>query len=95
MLRLRPASTRWFEVLCPRSESVHTAAELAATGAVEVEVRERAPTHCPLAELTKAPSSLLAAYTSFVWVLIMASCASSLTKPDLASRARVIEIARR
>lgn len=48
---LRPASTRWFEVLCPRSEGVHTVAELAATGAVEVEVRERAPTHYPIAEL--------------------------------------------
>jgi V/A-type H+-transporting ATPase subunit I len=48
---LRPASTRWFEVLCPRSEGVHTVAELAATGAVEVEVRERAPTHCPIAEI--------------------------------------------
>ncbi len=48
---LRPASTRWFEVLCPRSEGVHTVAELAATGAVEVEVRERAPTHFPIAEL--------------------------------------------
>ena len=36
---LRPASTRWFEVLCPRSEGVHAVAELAATGAVEVEVR--------------------------------------------------------
>ncbi len=48
---LRPASTRWFEVLCPRGEGVHTLAELAATGAVEVEVRERAPTHCPVADL--------------------------------------------
>jgi V/A-type H+-transporting ATPase subunit I len=48
---LRPASTRWFEVLCPRSEGVHAVAELAATGAVEVELRERALTHCPLAEL--------------------------------------------
>lgn len=48
---LRPASTRWFEVLCPRSEGVHTVAELAATGAVEVEVRERALTHSPVADL--------------------------------------------
>jgi V/A-type H+-transporting ATPase subunit I len=48
---LRPASTRWFEVLCPRSEGVHAVAELAATGAVEVELRERALTHCPLADL--------------------------------------------
>jgi len=51
---LRPASTRWFEVLCARSESVPTVAELAATGAVEVEIRDRAPTHCPVAELTVA-----------------------------------------
>jgi V/A-type H+-transporting ATPase subunit I len=49
---LRPASTRWFEVLCPRSEGVHAVAELAATGAVEVEVRERAPTHYPVAEMS-------------------------------------------
>ena len=49
---LRPASTRWFEVLCPRSEGVHTVAELAATGAIEVEVRERAQTHRPVADLT-------------------------------------------
>ena len=51
MLRLRPASTRWFEVLCPRSEGIHAVAELAATGAVEVEVRSHAATHCPLADL--------------------------------------------
>ena len=37
---LRPASTRWFEVLCPRGESVTTVAELSRTGAIEVEVRE-------------------------------------------------------
>jgi V/A-type H+-transporting ATPase subunit I len=48
---LRSASTRWFEVLCPRSEGVHTVAELAATGAVEVELRAQAPTHCPVADL--------------------------------------------
>ena len=36
---LRPASTRWFEVLCPRSESIRTVSELARTGAVEIEVR--------------------------------------------------------
>jgi V/A-type H+-transporting ATPase subunit I len=58
---LRPASTRWFEVLCPRSEGVHTLAELAATGAVEVEIRERAQTHCPVAELAAG----LAEYNEF------------------------------
>jgi V/A-type H+/Na+-transporting ATPase subunit I len=36
---LRPLATRWFEVLCPRSESVRTLAELARTGAVELELR--------------------------------------------------------
>ncbi len=49
---LRPASTRWFEVLCPRSEGVHTVAELAATGAIEVEVREGSQTHRPVADIT-------------------------------------------
>ena len=39
---LRPASTRWFEVLCPRRDSVRTTAALARTGAIEVEVRARA-----------------------------------------------------
>jgi V/A-type H+-transporting ATPase subunit I len=48
---LRPASTRWFEVLCHRSEGVHTVAQLAATGAVEVEVRARALVHYPVAHL--------------------------------------------
>jgi V/A-type H+-transporting ATPase subunit I len=37
---LRPASTRWFEVLCSRGESVSTVAELSRTGAIEVEVRQ-------------------------------------------------------
>jgi len=36
---LRSASTRWFEVLCPRAESVAAVAALAATGAVELEIR--------------------------------------------------------
>ncbi len=40
---LRPASTRWFEVLCPRRESVRTVTELARTGAVEIEIRDRVP----------------------------------------------------
>ncbi len=49
---LRPASTRWFEVLCPRSQSVHTVAELARTGAVEVEVRPRVVEDFPVQDLT-------------------------------------------
>ena len=36
---LRSASTRWFEVLSPRAESVRTVAALAATGAIEIEAR--------------------------------------------------------
>ncbi len=38
-MMLRPASTRWFEILSPRGETVRTVAALAATGAVELEVR--------------------------------------------------------
>ena len=45
---LRPASTRWFEVICPRRESVRTVSDLARTGAVEIEVRDRAPTDSPV-----------------------------------------------
>jgi V/A-type H+-transporting ATPase subunit I len=49
---LRPVATRWFEVLCPRAESVPTLAELAGTGAVELEVREHTdPSYCPLDEV--------------------------------------------
>jgi V/A-type H+-transporting ATPase subunit I len=48
---LRPASTRWFEVLCPRGESVRTVAELARTGAVEIEVRSGAPEDFPVQNL--------------------------------------------
>jgi V/A-type H+-transporting ATPase subunit I len=51
---LRPASTRWFEVLCPRSESVRTVAELARTGAVEIEVRSGAPEELPVQNLGPA-----------------------------------------
>jgi V/A-type H+-transporting ATPase subunit I len=36
---LRPVATRWFEVLCPRREAVRILAELAGTGAVELELR--------------------------------------------------------
>jgi V/A-type H+/Na+-transporting ATPase subunit I len=48
---LRPASTRWFEVLCPRSESVRTVTELARTGAVEIEIRDRVATDFPVQHL--------------------------------------------
>ncbi|MFZ0790267.1 MAG: V-type ATPase 116kDa subunit family protein, partial [Chromatiaceae bacterium] len=48
---LRSASTRWFEVLCPRAESVRTVAALASTGAVEVEVRERVTEDFPVQHL--------------------------------------------
>lgn len=48
---LRPASTRWFEVLCPRSEGVRAVAELARTGAVEIEIRPHAEEDLPVADL--------------------------------------------
>jgi V/A-type H+-transporting ATPase subunit I len=49
---LRPVATRWFEVLCPRSESVRTLAELATTGAVELELRRPHAADRPLADIT-------------------------------------------
>lgn len=48
---LRPATTRWFEVLCPRKESVRVVAELARTGAVETEVRPHAEEDFPVRHL--------------------------------------------
>jgi V/A-type H+-transporting ATPase subunit I len=50
---LRPASTRWFEVLCPRRESVRTLTELARTGAVEVEIRDHVDAEFPVAHLSE------------------------------------------
>ncbi len=50
---LRPASTRWFEVLCPRAESVRTVTTLASTGAIEIEVRQRAPSELPVQHLAE------------------------------------------
>lgn len=44
----RPAATRWFEVLVPRAEGVHTLAELARTGAVQLELRPDCSQDCPL-----------------------------------------------
>jgi V/A-type H+/Na+-transporting ATPase subunit I len=48
---LRPASTRWFEVLCPCAESVHTVTALASTGAIEIEVRPSATNELPVQHL--------------------------------------------
>jgi V/A-type H+-transporting ATPase subunit I len=48
---LRPVATRWFEVLCPRSEAVRTLAELARTEAVELELRRPEAADRPLAEI--------------------------------------------
>jgi len=52
-LMLRPATTRWLEVLCPRSESVRAVAELAGTGAVEIQVRPGAAGDFPLRHLAQ------------------------------------------
>jgi V/A-type H+-transporting ATPase subunit I len=49
---LRPVATRWFEVLCPRREAVRTLAELARTGAVELELRRPEAGERLLAEIT-------------------------------------------
>lgn len=49
MLQASPA--RWFEVLCSRREGVRTVAQLAASGAVELEVRGASPTDFPLQRL--------------------------------------------
>ncbi|MCF7985514.1 MAG: ATPase [Thiohalocapsa sp.] len=48
---LGSAATRWFEVLCPRTESVRTLAELAQTGAVELELRGECTEDCPLVDI--------------------------------------------
>jgi V/A-type H+-transporting ATPase subunit I len=55
---LRPVATRWFEVLCPRGESVRTLAELAATGRVEVELRRPEAAERPLAEIASGLAEL-------------------------------------
>jgi len=47
----RARATRWFEVLCPRSESMRTIAELARTGSLELELRTTSPGEQPLAEI--------------------------------------------
>ena len=40
-MSLRPHSTRWFEILCPRIEGIRTVGILARTGMVEVEIRQQ------------------------------------------------------
>lgn len=57
---LRPASTRWFEVLCPRRESVRAVAELAATGAVEIEVRPHREEDFPMRPLAQGLAEYVA-----------------------------------
>ena len=52
-MMLRPACTRWFEVLCARPDAVRAVAALAATGTVEVEVRQDCPSDFPLHELAE------------------------------------------
>ncbi|MCU0833296.1 MAG: ATPase [Chromatiaceae bacterium] len=50
---LRPTSTRWFEVLCPRRDSVPVTAELARTGAVELELRPHSAEDFPVQPLAE------------------------------------------
>ncbi len=52
--------TRWFEILCPRRDSVRVVTDLARTGAVEIEIREQAKTEFPVQHLSEG----LAAYAS-------------------------------
>jgi len=60
MMRPRPA--RWFEVLCPRADSARLVGSLAATGAVEIEVREAHTREIRLRELSDG----LAAYRALL-----------------------------
>ena len=62
---LRPVSTRWFEILCPRGESVRTLAELARTGAIELERRESGTTDVPLAHLCEPLAEYEALYPRY------------------------------
>jgi V/A-type H+-transporting ATPase subunit I len=66
---LRPASTRWFEVLCARADAVRAAAALARTGAVEIEVRPGRSEDFPLHELAEglAAQDRLAAQYGRYW----------------------------
>lgn len=57
---LRSASTRWFEVLCARAESIRTVSALASTGAVEIELRGRVQTELPVQHLAEGLAELQA-----------------------------------
>jgi V/A-type H+-transporting ATPase subunit I len=50
---LRAKATRWFEVLCPRAESMRTIAELARTGSLELELRPHKGADLPIAEISE------------------------------------------
>jgi V/A-type H+/Na+-transporting ATPase subunit I len=62
---LRPATTRWFEVLCPRRESVCAVAELARTGAVETEVRPNAEEDFPVRHLAQGLAQYQGLYARY------------------------------
>ena len=66
---LRPATTRWLELLCPRSESVRAVAELAATGAIEIQVRLGAAQDFPLRHLAQGLAEYRELYAryGFYW----------------------------
>jgi len=66
---LRPATTRWLELLCPRSESVRAVAELAATGAIEIQVRPDAAQDFPLRHLAQGLAEYRELYAryGFYW----------------------------
>ena len=67
---LRPRAARWFEVLCPRSDSAHVVGILAQTGSVEIEVRTPDRDEPRLQELSEglgAYRALLSRYQRY-WV---------------------------
>jgi len=62
---LRPATTRWLEVLCPRDESVRAVAELAGTGALETQIRPDAVEDFPLRHLAQGLAEYQALYARY------------------------------
>lgn len=67
-MMLRPRPARWFEVLCPRSDSAHVVGILARTGSVEIEVRTPDRTEPRLQELSEglgAYRNLLSSYQRY------------------------------
>ncbi len=65
---LRPRAARWFEVLCPHSDSAHVVGILARTGSVEIEVRTPDRDEPRLQELSEglgAYRSLLSSYQRY------------------------------